>query len=162
MKILSKIASKFDFTDRQADAILDMKLSRLAKLEKEDLERQEKVNNLSNVQDSINPMEFVQETPNIPDYDYKTHAYEDNDYISMSNPFTFKPTNYEDSKAIVNALIAGENVVINLDNMKENDVLKYEATRLIDYVCGACYVLKYRIVKLENSIYFSFLHPLNI
>ncbi|WP_302625486.1 cell division protein SepF [uncultured Eubacterium sp.] len=59
-----------------------------------------------------------------------------------------KPTHYEETKDIINTLLEGKSVVLNLEGMKLD-----LAQRIVDSVSGGCYAIQGNLQKISGYIY---------
>lgn len=59
-----------------------------------------------------------------------------------------KPTHYEETKDIINTLLDGKSVVLNLEGMKLD-----LAQRIVDSVSGGCYAIQGNLQKISGYIY---------
>ena len=59
-----------------------------------------------------------------------------------------KPTYYEETKDIINNLLDGKSVVLNLEGMRLE-----LAQRIVDSVSGGCYAIQGNLQKISGYIY---------
>lgn len=68
-----------------------------------------------------------------------------------------KPTYYEETKDVINTLLDGKSVVLNLEGMKLE-----LAQRIVDSVSGGCYALQGNLQKISGYIYLVTPHSVDI
>lgn len=65
-----------------------------------------------------------------------------------SNISTFKPTSFEDVAEIINELLEGKPVIVNLTEVRENT-----AQRVVDLLSGAIYAINGNLCELQKDVY---------
>ncbi len=68
-----------------------------------------------------------------------------------------KPTHYENTKDIIDTLLEGKAVVLNLEGMKLD-----LAQRIVDSVSGGCYAIQGNLQKISGYIYLVTPHSVDI
>lgn len=65
-----------------------------------------------------------------------------------SNISTFKPTSFEDVAEIIDNLLEGKPVIVNLTEVRENT-----AQRVVDLLSGAIYAINGNLCELQKDVY---------
>ena len=65
-----------------------------------------------------------------------------------SNISTFKPTSFEDVAEIIDQLLEGKPVIVNLTEVRENT-----AQRVVDLLSGAIYAINGNLCELQKDVY---------
>ena len=69
----------------------------------------------------------------------------------------FKPSYYENTRDIIDTLLEGKSVVLNLEGMKLD-----LAQRIVDSVSGGCYAIQGNLQKISGYIYLVTPHSVDI
>ena len=67
---------------------------------------------------------------------------------SNSNIETFKPTSFEEVAEIIDNLLDGNPVIVNLSEVRENT-----AQRVVDLLSGAIYAINGNLCELQKDVY---------
>lgn len=67
----------------------------------------------------------------------------------VKSSHVFKPIEYSESFNVVSAMMAGNDVIVDLEALLSNPDKKLEGQRFMDYICGASQALNYSVQKVN-------------